>query len=272
MTDEELIKAALLLKKEEDDELAKLLEQAGFLFVPVLLGYVLKSEEKMDDILQNDYEEVWDIVKKFVGKRNKKPSKLAIKIALRNRSFKSNMTEDFIPELRKTFFGMFDEFNNKYKGPEGFNYRTKSYKDVEKWLKNLPKLMKVTTDEKLIGSIQESYEDGKGIKWLERRLSELPEFGRNRARTTSITEGLRMYSGSQYEAFVQNPAIVGKTWRHTHGINEPRKGHEDADGQIVAVDEFFIINGERCRYPRDPMLSAKESIYCHCFMVPEITK
>lgn len=41
MNDEELIKAALQLKKEEDEELAKLLEKAGFLFVPILLTFIL---------------------------------------------------------------------------------------------------------------------------------------------------------------------------------------------------------------------------------------
>ncbi len=269
MNDEELIKAALLLKKEEDNELAKLLKTAGFLFVPILLMYILNSEDKLDETLQTDYEEATAIALALAAKK-KKPTKLAIKIALRSRNFKSNMSDKVIPEFRKAFFGLFDAFNAKYKGPKGFNYRTKSYKSVEKWLKNLPKLMNVTTEDALIKTIQESYEDGKGIKWLERRLSELPEFSRNRARTTSITEGLRMYSGSQYEAFMQNDAIVGKTWRHTHGIKEPREGHAHADGQTVAKDELFIINGHSCRYPRDPSLPARESIHCHCFVEPKM--
>lgn len=270
MNDIELIQKALQIKKEEDDELAKLLEKAGFLFVPVLLLYILNTEDQMDDTLQIDYEEVWERVKDFVEKRKKKPTKLSIKLMLRGRSFKSNMVENVIPEMRKTFFGLFDEFNTRYDGPNGFDYHSKSYRDVEKWLKGLPKLMQASTDEKLVELIQQSFDEGKGIKWLEQRLSELPEFSRNRARTTAITEGLRMYSGSQYEAMMQNDAIVGLTWRHTHGIKEPRKGHEAMDGQTVAKGEYFIVNGESCRYPRDPMLSAKESIHCHCFMVPEI--
>ena len=130
--------------------------------------------------------------------------------------------------------------------------------------------MDVTTENALVGVIQESFDEGKGIRWLESKLSSLPEFSRNRARTTAITEGLRMYSGSQYEAFMQNDAVIGMTWHHTHGIKEPRKGHEAMDGQTIAKGEYFIVNGESCRYPRDPMLSAKESIHCHCFVVPLI--
>lgn len=270
MNDEELIKAALQLKKEEDEELAKLLEKAGFLFVPILLKYILQTEDKMDDTLQIDYEEVWEKVKKFLEKRKKKPTKLSIKVMLRGRSFKSNMKNKVIPELRKTFFGLFDEFNTKYDGQEEFDYQTKHYRDIEKWLRKLPKLMNVTSENALVGVIQESFDEGKGIRWLESKLSSLPEFSRNRARTTAITEGLRMYSGSQYEAFMQNDAVIGMTWRHTHGIKEPRKGHEEMDGQTIAKGEYFIVNGENCRYPRDPMLSAKESIHCHCFVVPEI--
>lgn len=86
MNDEELIKAALQLKKEEDEELAKLLEKAGFLFVPILLKYILQTEDKMDDTLQIDYEEVWEKVQKFLEKRTKRPTKLSIKVMLRGRS------------------------------------------------------------------------------------------------------------------------------------------------------------------------------------------
>lgn len=269
INDEELIKLALLIKSEEDDELAKLLEAAGFLFVPVLLKYILGAEDRLDDTLQNDYEETWEIVQKLVKRfKNRKPPKAIISAYLNRRSFKSAMADEVVPEFRKAFFGLFDEFNAKWSGPDDFDYRTKSYRDLENWLKRLPKLMDLTTKDAVAKLVQASYEDGKGIKWLERELSNLPEFERKRARTTSITEGLRMYSASEYEAFMQNDAIVGKTWRHTHGINDPRKGHEEADGQTVAKDDFFIINGENCRYPRDPMLSAKESIHCHCFMEP----
>ena len=61
-----------------------------------------------------------------------------------------------------------------------------------------------------------------------------------------------MYSGSQYEALMQNDAVIGMTWRHTHGIKEPRKVTRAMDGQTIAKGEYFIVNGESCRYPRDP--------------------
>ena len=44
--------------------------------------------------------------------------------------------------------------------------------------------------------------------------------------------------------------------------------HGQADGTVVSVDDFFIIDGERARYPRDPQLSPGNSISCHCFMNP----
>ena len=43
-----------------------------------------------------------------------------------------------------------------------------------------------------------------------------------------------------------------------------RSSHVTADGQVVGVNEDFIIGNERAKYPRSPKLSAKESINCRC--------
>ncbi len=36
--------------------------------------------------------------------------------------------------------------------------------------------MNVTAENALVGVIQESFDEGKGIRWLESKLSSLPEF------------------------------------------------------------------------------------------------
>ncbi|MCT0049168.1 phage minor head protein [Lactococcus lactis] len=267
MNDAELIQKSLELSAEEKEELIKLLRKAGFSFTETLADNISDIEQELEDILQEDYEQVAPILEELAQK-DKKPSRKMILAALAARVFISKMSERVNPKIKLSYVTLFDKFNSKYKGKSEFNPKSRHSKEIDKWLKGLPKLMDLTSKERFIFLVQSSYDEGKGIKWLERNLSKLDEFGHSRARTTSITEVLRMYSGSQYEAMMSNPNIVGKEWRHTSGIGEPRMSHGQADGTVVAVDDFFIIDGERARYPRDPQLSPGNSISCHCFMNP----
>lgn len=270
ITDEELIKVAFLLKEEEDEQLEELLNEMEILFITMMLAFILDVESAMEDILDWDHEDVSDIVNNILEKYpTKAPSKRVIKRHLRNRPFNNNLSDNVVPKLRQAYFDYYDEFNKHYsnEGAE-FNYRSRHYKKIDKWLKNLPKTMKLSTDNQVTDLIRQSYEEGKGPKWLESQLAKNRSFTRSRARTTAITENMRMYSAAEFQSFLDNDYIVGKEWRHTHGIKEPREMHVQADGYIVPKDEPFIINGHECFYPRDPDLPPEESISCHCFMVP----
>lgn len=44
--------------------------------------------------------------------------------------------------------------------------------------------------------------------------------------------------------------------------------HEEADGQVVDVNEPFIVSGEKLMYPRDPDGSAENVVGCNCVQVP----
>lgn len=274
MNDTELIKAALQIQKDENDELIKLLEEAGFDFVPLLLFYILGLEDTIDDILQDDLDEVVEIAEKIMKNHpNKAPGIRKINRALKDRSFVTNMTDKAVPDMRASFFGLYEENTKSLPGSStpDFDYQTKSYKSLEKWLKELPDTMKLTTDSKVSKLIIEAYEEGKGTGWLEQRLSEDYEFSRARARTTAITENLRMYSGSGYEAFLQNEWVIGVRWRHTHGIREPRPHHEAMDGIVVPKAELFTVGAYQGYYPRDPQLPAGETVHCHCFIEPVLS-
>ncbi|MGG3801781.1 phage minor head protein [Metabacillus fastidiosus] len=144
---------------------------------------------------------------------------------------------------------------------------------IEDWSKDLAKLMKLHTHEALEEELKASIENGESIQQAELRLKDLPQFDRKRARTTAITEILTASSRSQWEAYNQSPAVTKKRWRHSGSKkNNPRKNHQDMDGVEVGVDEEFVISGssETCQYPRDPSLSGKERIHCHCVMSPVV--
>lgn len=271
MTDEELMKAAFLLKAEENEELEELLSESEILFVTLMLAYILDYESAMEDILEWDYENIYDIIQNLVDKYpNKPPSDRVIKKALKKRPFIKDMDQIVTSIGRKSYFKYYESFNSHYGSNGKHNYYSKEYKDVEKWLKDLPKKMKLTTDTRVIKLIRESYEAGKGVKWLEDQLASLYEFSRARARITAITESRRLYHSAQYQSFLDNDAIVTKIWKHTDGITTPRPMHVKADGQTVPKKEPFIINGHECLYPLDPSLPPAESISCHCYMIPGI--
>lgn len=49
-----------------------------------------------------------------------------------------------------------------------------------------------------------------------------------------------------------------------------RDSHAEADGQVVAIDDDFTVDGEGLQYPGDPSASPELSINCRCAMVPVI--
>jgi hypothetical protein len=92
-------------------------------------------------------------------------------------------------------------------------------------------------------------------------------------RVTSITlnELLRVQSIAAQarleDAFTRQPDLQ-KQWRHLNLARVPRPGHIAADRQVVGVKDFFIVEGEALRFPRDPSGSAENTINCHCMMAP----
>jgi hypothetical protein len=102
---------------------------------------------------------------------------------------------------------------------------------------------------------------------------------RSRAMTIAYTEIGRVYSAAQYETmlakFARRPGLR-KSWIHS-GKAHPRPGHvlcaQETKANPIPVDQPFelvdIRTGavEYARYPRDPNLSAGESINCGCMMI-----
>ena len=104
MDDSQMIELAFLIKEEEDKELKKLLENAEYQFVDLLMEYILLVEIKIEDAFQTDYEELQNIVDKLIQKFKKKPpTEKQLKRAMKNRSFDSTMKNEIVPELEAAF-------------------------------------------------------------------------------------------------------------------------------------------------------------------------
>lgn len=152
-----------------------------------------------------------------------------------------------------------------------FSKRTTNW--IDSWSEDLGKLMQINSHKAVERVLNEGLEKGKGIREIARELEKLPEFDRKRARRTSQTETLAACSASQLESYRQSPAVTGKKWRHSGTKNnQPRDNHVEYDGTTVPVEEEFELpkSGERCMFPRDSSLSAKERVNCKCVMSPAV--
>ncbi|WP_235701235.1 phage head morphogenesis protein [Bacillus subtilis] len=150
---------------------------------------------------------------------------------------------------------------------------TRTVNWIKDWSKKLAEIMKLNTHEAVENILTEAIENGSSIQDIELTLKDMPQFDRERARTTAITEVLAASSAAQHESYAQSPAVKKKKWRHSGGKkNNPRESHIDLDGTVIAVDEEFQIpgSGETCMFPRDPKLSAGERVHCHCILSPVV--
>jgi uncharacterized protein with gpF-like domain len=92
-----------------------------------------------------------------------------------------------------------------------------------------------------------------------------------RAADITINEILRVQSIStqaRLEDAADQHEDLQKQWHHLAIARVPRPGHVAADGQVVNVDEPFLVEGEELMFPRDPNGSPDNTINCHCMMAP----
>lgn len=210
---DELIKKALAIKKDENDELEKLLEDSGFVIAGLLVELINNAQDSIEDVLQDDLDEIFIIVESL--KYNKVPNNRKIKRLLGSRDFLANFKQVVNPELVNGLNKTGQEFSRIYGTDFSYEDLTKrTKKEFDKWLKDLPRVMQLSTDSEVTKLIKQSFEEGKGIKWLRKKLAQSYEFSYKRARVTAITELLTMQSYGAFENIMQSKSV-------THADGDP---------------------------------------------------
>lgn len=128
--------------------------------------------------------------------------------------------------------------------------------------KNTNQLAKTTTQSLIQGAI-----DGKGYKYVAKRIEDLTEADYRRALRIARTEGGRASSISQQNAYdeAKNVGVkLKKRWVATFDENT-RNSHRALDGQTVDSDKSFTspVSGAMGQGPR-LMGSPAEDINCRC--------
>ena len=194
MDDSQMIELAFLIKEEEDKELKKLLENAEYQFIDLLMEYILLVETKIEEAFQIDYEELQEIVDKLIQKFKKKPpTEKQLKRTMKKRSFDSTMKNDIVPELEAAFFALLEAFKKNYNSDLPFDENSETYKELKDWLMKLPIELRQTTDDSVSRELDKYYEKDDEEKKKGISLVELSVFGYVRARSIAILEITRMY-------------------------------------------------------------------------------
>lgn len=97
---------------------------------------------------------------------------------------------------------------------------------------------------------------------------------KQRAETITRTEVNRIMSSSTWQRMQQMSQTVDGLQQQWDAANDARTrpAHHAADGQIVNIDQPFIVAGEELRFPGDPAGSAENTINCRCRVIPYSAK
>lgn len=88
-------------------------------------------------------------------------------------------------------------------------------------------------------------------------------FPKYRLENIARTETLRAYNTGSYELYKAWGVVEQKEWLSTND-DRTRPSHVSANGQIVALNEPFVVGGYRMMYPLDGSLGAPASEICQC--------
>ena len=121
--------------------------------------------------------------------------------------------------------------------------------------------------ERMKASLSEGIHNGENSRQLAERVRETMGHEINNAPTVARTEINPAYQEGQLEGMRQSGVVIGKEWLAAFTANS-RDDHLSADGQKVALDDYFVVGGEPLRYPGDPSGSASNIINCLCDELP----
>lgn len=122
----------------------------------------------------------------------------------------------------------------------------------------------------VLPKIQEGIKEGKSLgKTADSLKTEFKDMTESQLTRISRTETQSTYNQSKFETMMQSEAVTGKRWKSS-GRSNMRRAHKKANGQTVAVDKPFLVDGEKLMYPGDPDGSVENIVNCACTILPDI--
>lgn len=137
---------------------------------------------------------------------------------------------------------------------------------VERRAQRFAQQVNRTTWSRLRDSLNRGIANGESIAELAERVSTVMEDRiRSSAETIARTETISAFNAGTAEAWQQSGVVSKKGWLATLDPRT-REAHAEAHGQVVGLDEPFIVGGEALMYPGDSSGSPDNIINCRCTM------
>ena len=127
---------------------------------------------------------------------------------------------------------------------------------------------------KIRQAVTQAIAEGISPKKLAKRFKDMNiifEQSKNHAKTVARTEMLRGYSYGNQQSIDEavDAGVEGvSVWDSTLD-GRTRPAHQRADQQR-AINGYFTVDGQKTKFPRDAVMSAKNSVNCRCVSVFEI--
>lgn len=117
--------------------------------------------------------------------------------------------------------------------------------------------------------LADAYDNNWSQSQLVKEINQLyGDYGYTRAELIARSEMASAINQSSVESYRQN-SIEYKEWL-TSMDEATRDAHAEADGQIVAIDQPFIVDGEMLDAPGDPRGRPDNTINCRCTVLPAL--
>lgn len=127
---------------------------------------------------------------------------------------------------------------------------------------NLETVMDEATAKEVKRAIEQGMKESDTESDLVQRLTDLGIFGEARAQRIARTESHLAVMKGSHEAMKQN-GVKQRQW--LAGLDErTREAHLEANGQVVGIDEPYIVDDEELMFPGDPEGSAGNVVNCRC--------
>lgn len=132
---------------------------------------------------------------------------------------------------------------------------------------NLEQMTRQLSQELTRGIIQ-----GEGYRDTAKRINDRFDIGANNALRIARTENHRVVSQGKFDAFThaENIGVVLKKRWVSSLDSRTRADHQDADGQVVDMQDTFNIGGYEMQYPGDPAGGPEQVINCRCTYIAEV--
>lgn len=144
--------------------------------------------------------------------------------------------------------------------------------EILKWIRaqesKHSKLVNDTTADEISKILADARANGESIPDMVAKTKQYFDGIAYRAERVARTNVIAVNNASAQDVYVEN-GVEKHEWLAT---DDPvtRETHWAADGQVVGINESFIVGGEPLMYPGDPNGSPEETINCRCTLLPVI--